>query len=417
MSRPDRVCAVDPATVDLDALDPSDPGLFESDAQQVCFDRLRREDPVHFCRQSAFGPFWSVTRHADVAAVEKDPQTWSSARGVVVGDPYPDHVSASGFISMDGARHTAHRRAVQPVVSPRNLKRLEPLIRAHATSILDELPAGETFDWVDRVSIELTTRMLATLFDFPFEDRRELTYWSDVAAASPEMVGAELVSKSERQAALRACRTVFEGLIEQRRGRSAQGGLDFVTALANSTVLADLSPRELLGTLTLLIIGGNDTTRNSISGGVVALDAHPDQYRALREDPARIPDAVQEIIRWQTPLAHMRRTATRDTELAGRPIRAGEKAVLWYVSANRDERVFDDPHAFRIDRANARQHLSFGLGVHFCMGSRLAELQLRVLWEEILRRFVRVEVAGPPERVRSNFVRGFARVPVRVHPA
>ena len=408
----------DPESFALDAIDVADPELYATDTQGRFFERLRREAPVHFCAESDFGPYWSVTRHADIVAVEKDPETYSSARGVVVGDPDPRFSVDGGFITMDGARHQAHRKAVQPIVSPRHLKRLEPLIRERAVEILDALPVGESFDWVDRVSIELTTAMLATLFDFPYEDRRRLTFWSDMATSSAEMVGSDRATRDERQSALRECRDVFLELARARQAAPASpsnAGFDFVTALVNDPATRDMPPREFLGTVLLLIIGGNDTTRNSISGGVVALNEHPDEWRELRARPAAIPNMVSEIIRWQTPLAHMRRVATRDAELVGKKIKAGQKVVLWYVSANRDEAVFDAPDAFRIERPNARQHLSFGIGVHFCMGSRLAELQLRVLWEEILLRFREVELVGAPERVRSNFVRGYARLPVRVH--
>jgi len=333
-----------------------------------------------------------------------------------VGDPDPSFPLEAGFITMDGPRHDAHRKVVQPVASPRNLAFLEPLIRERVAEILDGLPVGESFDWVDRVSIELTTGMLATLFDFPYEERRKLTFWSDMATASPQQVGAAGVTEDERRAALMDCLEVFTQLWKERESRAPSERLDFVTALANAEATRGLEPLEYLGTLILLIVGGNDTTRNSISGGIVALNESPDEYRKLRARPDLVPNMVSEIIRWQTPLAHMRRTATRDAEIAGKPIAKGDKVVMWYVSANRDDAVFERPNELRIDRKNARQHLAFGLGVHFCMGSRLAEMQLRVLWEELLARFHEVEVVGAPVRVRSNFVKGYAHLPVRVHP-
>jgi cytochrome P450 len=317
---------------------------------------------------------------------------------------------------MDGPRHDAHRKTVQPAAAPRNLKVLEPLIRERVIEILDGLPVGETFDWVDRVAIELTTGMLATLFDFPYEERRKLTFWSDMATASPEQVGAVGITEDERKAALMECLEVFTGLWKERESQPQGDRLDLVSLLANGAATKDLEPMEYLGTLVLLIVGGNDTTRNSISGGVVALNENPKEYQKLRDDPGLIPNMVSEIIRWQTPLAHMRRTATRDTELAGKRIKKGDKVVMWYVSANRDETAIPRANEFLIDRPNARHHLSFGWGVHFCMGSRLAEMQLRILWEECLARFREVEVVGPPVRVRSNFVKGFSELPVRVHP-
>ncbi len=405
----------DPRSIPLEKIDVSDSELFETDTHWGYFARLREEDPVHRCPESAFGPYWSVTRYDDVVSVEKDPETYSSARSIVVGDPDPAFPLESGFITMDGPKHTAHRKVVQPVASPRNLTVLEPVIRERAREILDALPVGETFDWVDRVSIELTTGMLATLFDFPYEERRKLTHWSDMATASPLQVGSGDATEEERRTALMECLREFTALWEQRQDRPPSERLDFITALANAEATRAMDPMEYLGTLMLLIVGGNDTTRNSISGGVLALNEYPEEYQKLRDDPGLIPNMVSEIIRWQTPLAHMRRTATRDTELGGKPIAKGDKVVMWYVSANRDESVFDEPDALRIDRPNAKQHLAFGLGVHFCMGSRLAEMQLRVLWEEALARFREIEVVGAPRRVRSNFVKGYSYLPVRLH--
>jgi cytochrome P450 len=405
----------DPHSVPLDKIDVSDPELFEHDAHWGYFERLRAEEPVHYCAQSKEGPYWSVTKYADIVTVEKDPDVYSSARSIVLNDPEPDFPLEAGFITMDGPRHDAHRKVVQPVAAPRNLAHLEPVIRQRAIEILEGLPVGETFDWVDRVSIELTTGMLATLFDFPWEERRKLTLWSDMATTDPDVDSSIVATEEERRASLLECLDAFTALWKQREGKVSDR-LDFVTALANADETRGLSPLEYLGTLILLIVGGNDTTRNSISGGVFALNQFPDQYQKLRDDPSLIPNMVSEIIRWQTPLAYMRRTATQDTELRGKKIRKGDKVAMWYVSGNRDDAVFEAPNELRIDRKNARQHLSFGLGVHFCMGSRLAEMQLRVVWEEVLRRFRTVEVVGPPIRVRSSFVKGYSKLPVRVVP-
>jgi cytochrome P450 len=406
---------VDPYSIPLEKINVSDSEIFETDDLWGYFERLRREDPVHYCAESEFGPYWSVTTFDDIVHVEKHPEIYSSAHSIVVGDPDPDFPLEAGFITMDGDRHTAHRKAVQPAVAPRNLKVLEPLIRERVVEILDGLPVGETFDWVDRVSIELTTGMLATLFDFPYEERRKLTFWSDMATASPEQVGAVGITEEQRRGALMECLEVFTGLWKKREDRTQADRLDLVSLLANSEDTRDLSPMDYLGTLILLIVGGNDTTRNSISGGVLALNENPAEYEKLRNDPGLIPNMVNEIIRWQTPLAHMRRTATRDTELGGKKIRRGDKVVMWYVSANRDETAIPRANEFLIDRPNSKKHLSFGWGVHFCMGSRLAEMQLRVLWEEVLKRYRMVEVAGGPVRTRSNFVKGFTELPVRLH--
>jgi len=406
---------VDPHSIPLEKINPSDSEIFETDTMWGYFERLRNEAPVHYCAESEFGPYWSVTKFDDIVEVEKNPETFSSLRSIVVGDPNPDFPIEAGFITMDGERHQAHRSVVQPVVAPRNLKRLEPMIRERVAEILDGLPIGETFDWVDRVSIELTTGMLATLFDFPYEDRRKLTFWSDMATASPDQVGAVGITEEERKDALMKCLEEFTALWKEREDKPEGAELDLITALANGDATRGMSPLDYLGTLILLIVGGNDTTRNSISGGVVALNEYPAEYQKLRDDPKLIPNMVSEMIRWQTPLAHMRRTATRDSELGGQQIKKGDKVVMWYVSANRDETAIDRANEFLIDRPDVRRHLSYGWGVHFCVGSRLAEMQLRILWEEIMQRFRLVEVVGTPVRVRSNFVKGFTELPVKVH--
>jgi cytochrome P450 len=407
----------DPYSIPLEKIDVSDSELFETDTHWGYFERLRKEDPIHYCAESDFGPYWSITRFKDIVEVEKKDEIFSSAHSITVVDPNPDFPVEAGFISMDGPRHIAERKVAQPVVAPRNLARLEPLIRERVIEILDSLPVGETFDWVDRVSIELTTAMLATLFDFPQEDRRKLTFWSDVATTDPASgIGMAGVTEEDRQAALMECLQAFLALKEERKDNAEGEDHDFVTALARGEATKDLPPLEYLGNLILLIVGGNDTTRNSISGGVLALNENPVEYQKLRDNPELIPNMVSEMIRWQTPLAHMRRTATEDTTLGGKQIKKGAKVVMWYVSGNRDDSVIERADEFLIDRKNAKQHLSFGWGVHFCVGSRLAEMQLRVLWEEVMKRYRRVEVVGPPVRVRSCFVKGISELKVRLHP-
>ena len=396
----------------LDDLDVSDWSLFRNDTLWPYFERLRHEDPVHFHPGGWAGPYWSVTRFHDIKAVEADHEVFSSRLDITIVDQPEDFLTPS-FIAMDPPEHDVQRKAVNPVVWPRNLMRLEPIIRGNVTDILDGLPIGETFDWVDAVSIELTTRMLATLFDFPFEERRKLTRWSDVATGGPET--GLVADQAQRRAELRECLEVFTRLRDRRAGN--KDGIDLISMLARSEATRDMPPMEFLGNLLLLIVGGNDTTRNSISGGVLALNRFPGQYDRLREDPDLIGNMVSEIIRWQTPLAHMRRTATKDVEFRGRKIGKGDKVVMWYVSGNRDDEVFDRADELVIDRANARRHIAFGYGIHRCMGSRLAEMQLRILWEEILARFHAVEVVGAPKRTRSNFVRGYTELPVVLHPA
>ncbi|HXK25323.1 MAG TPA: cytochrome P450 [Myxococcota bacterium] len=398
-------------TLPIEAIDVADPEYFEHDAAPQVLDRLRREAPVHFCPTSENGSYWSITRYEDIRNIELDVPRFSSADGITVNQP-PSGVQLSMFIAMDPPRHDEQRRAILPVLQPKNVRRMEDTIRTRAAAILDSLPVGESFDWVDRVSIELTTQMLATLFDFPFEERRRLTRWSDLITSGVLRDSPEDVRRKE----LEGCLAAFQSLWNEK-AKSAPGH-DLISMLAHAPATRDMNTRpfELLGNVILLIVGGNDTTRNSITGGVLALNRAPEQYDKLRRDPSLVTNMVSEIIRWQTPLAHMRRTATQDVQWGGQKIRAGEKVVLWYLAANRDEAVFENGGEFDIERPNARHHIAFGFGAHRCIGAHLAELQLRVVWEEILKRFEYVEVMEEPTRTRSSFVRGYTHMPVRVHP-
>ncbi len=404
----------DPWAMALEDIDVSNPNLYSQDAWRPYFERLRDEAPVHYCADSDFGPYWSITRFDDIVAVDSNFKQFSSEPFIIIGDIDED-MPLRNFISMDPPEHDVQRRAVQSVVAPQNLQEMEGLIRSRVQAILDGLPVGETFNWVDHVSINLTTQMLATLFDFPFEDRAKLPYWSDLFTGTPEIAGGEF-SKEERMAGLAECAEWFTRLWHERKGR--EGGFDLITLLQRDPKTANMidDPMMFLGNLGLLIVGGNDTTRNSASGGVLALNENPAEYDKLRADHGLIPSMVSEVIRWQTPLMHMRRRATEDVEFQGQTIRKDDKVVMWYVSGNRDESAIKDADAFIIDRENPRHHISFGFGIHRCMGNRLAEMQLRILWEEIMSRFSFVEVVGTPQRVQSNFVRGISDLPVRVHP-
>ena len=385
--------------------------LFEQDIVGFYFERLRKDDPVHLAVSKRYGRYWSVTRYKDIMAVDTNHAVFSSEAGLG-GISLAERPAAEmfpSFIAMDPPRHDAQRKTVSPIVAPANLALLEATIRERACRILDGLPIGEEFNWVERVSVELTTQMLATLFDFPFEDRRLLTWWSDMATGDPDGNG-PVTSWEMRLAELGKCRDYFTRLWNERV--NAAPGNDLISMLAHAPATRHMGPDEFLGNLVLLIVGGNDTTRNSISGGLLALNRHPGEYAKLRANPALVASMVPEIIRWQTPLAHMRRTALSDTVLGGKQIAKGDKVVMWYLSANRDEQAIVDADRFIIDRARPRQHMSFGFGIHRCVGNRLAELQLTVLWEEILKRFPRIDVVAEPVRTKSNFVRGFLSMPV-----
>lgn len=403
-------------TIPLDEINVANPYLFQNDTVGEYFARLRREDPVHFCRESRFGPYWSVTKFNDIIAVDTNHKVFSSEAklgGIAVQDMHSVEgaLELEMFIAMDQPKHDQQRKAVSPVVAPSNLLLLEPIIRERAGAILDELPVGEEIDWVKLVSVELTTMTLATIFDFPWEERAKLTRWSDVTTASPETGIVE--SFEQRREELIQCAMYFKGLWDQRVNNP--GGNDLISMMAHSPATRDMPFLEFLGNLLLLIVGGNDTTRNSISGGVMALNQNPEEYRKLRENPALVSSMIPEIIRWQTPLTHMRRTALEDAIIGGKQIMKGDKVVMWYLSGNRDDTVIDRADEFIIDRENPRHHLSFGFGIHRCMGNRLAELQLRIVWEEILKRFSFVEMVGEPERLLSNLVRGITRLPVKLH--
>ncbi|WP_339867312.1 cytochrome P450 [Pseudohongiella nitratireducens] len=401
----------DPWTTPLREIDLAHPGIWQANEYLPFLARLRRDAPIHYCADSAVGPYWSITRFQDVMDIEKRTDLFSSEPTIGIVDPDPDYILPM-FIAMDPPKHDVQRKTVQGVVAPANLKNLEPLIRQRVCKILDNLPNNEPFNWVEKVSRDLTTQMLATLFDFPFEERNKLTYWSDVATAIP---GAGLVdSYEESQKILQECLMYFSKIWQERASKPP--GDDLISMLAHGESTRNMPPLEFLGNLILLIVGGNDTTRNSITGSVLALHQNPAEHDKLRADPTLIPSMVSETIRWQTPLAYMRRTATQDVSIQGETIKKGDKILLWYASANQDESAIENADQYIIDRPNVRQHLSFGTGIHRCMGNRLAEMQLRVLWEEILPRFRAIEVVGEPERIYSSFVKGYHNLSVVAHP-
>ena len=398
--------------------------IYFEDRWQPIFAEMRAKGPLHYVDKSPLGPYWNVVSHKAVSHVEALPDLFSSSweyGGITILNRLDDEQLAElgieerfelpMFIAMDRPKHTGQRRTVAPKFTPSAMKDMEDEIRQRTGELLDTLPHGEVFDWVDKVSIELTTGMLAILFGFPWEDRRLLTFWSDWAGDT-ELAMVRALDEQRREI-LREMATYFQMLWMERAAGDRQGD-DLISMMINSEAMSQMEPQEFMGNLILLIVGGNDTTRNTMSGIIHGLDTFPDQRKLFEEDPSLIPNAVQECIRYQTPLAHMRRTATEDTELFGEKIRKGDKMVLWYLSANRDEEVFPEPDKLDITRENARRHLAFGYGIHRCVGARLAEMQLRVLLEEMHARRLRVKLAGEVERVRANFVHGFRRMDVEV---
>ena len=411
----------------IETLNVSQSQLFQDDAHWPYFERLRAEDPVHWVPASDFEPHWDVTRYNDIMEVDTNHKVFSSEGGISLG-PSEEMIAkmvASGaqmtggpfggptggptmFIAMDPPKHDEQRKTVSPAVSPHNLAIMEPLIRERAASILDSLPIGEQFDWVDKVSMELTAMTLATLFGMPQEDRRKLTRWSDVVMAQP---GHGIIDTWEqKRTEMFEYGSYFLNLWADRKASAPTG--DLISMLAHGEATRDMQQFEYLGNVILLTIGGNDTTRNTISGSVLALNRNRDQYDKLRANPNLVTSMVSETIRWQTPLAHMRRTALEDIEFGGKKIRKGDYVAMWYVSGNRDDTVIDRPNDYIIDRPRPRQHMSFGFGIHRCVGNRVAELQLKIIWEEILKRFPEIEVVGEPKRTFSTFVKGYESMQV-----
>ncbi|WP_420136889.1 cytochrome P450 [Sphingomonas sp.] len=401
------------ASLPIDQLDVARPQLFQRGYAPRYLRRLRHEAPVHYCADGEYASYWSVTRHRDIEMIELDTDTFSSdhLNGGITLTSHPDDPQfLPSFIAMDPPRHGEQRKVIAPAFSPQRLGEMTQSLRTWSREILDGLPIGTTFDWVDRVSIELTARTLALLLGYPHERARDLIRWSDAMVALPGSPACPTIE--QKLAVMQECFDAFDQIWQARL--RAPAGNDLLSMIAGGVETRELSPDELHGNLLLLIVGGNDTTRNSITASVLALDRFPRERQKLDADPKRLANLVPEILRWQTPIAHMRRTAMRDVVLGGQPIAKGDKVILWYLSANHDEEIFADAEDFRIDRANARRHLSFGAGIHRCVGARLADLQIRILWEEILTRFPRINVLHEPERSFSTFTHGYSSLLVRI---
>ena len=411
---------VDSNSIPLADLDPAHPSLFEHDTFWPYFERLRNEDPVHYTADSMSGPYWSVTKFHDIMNVDTNHKQFSSDinnGGIRMGGRPVEDSDQKGmfylpmFIMQDPPVHDEKRAVVSPSFTPKRLQELESLIRERAATILDNLPRNEEFNWVRAVSVELTGQMLATIFGVPQEDRHKLIHWSDTVERLGDPDYFETPEEGFQE--LWKCFEYFDAVWKDRQSSDVLGS-DLISTLAQSESTKNMPPNEFLGNMLLLIVGGNDTTRNSITGGVLALNQNQDEYTRLRNNPDLIPKMVPEIIRWQSPVAHMCRTATEDVELGGKQIRKNDKVVMWYISGNRDETVIPDANRFIIDRDTPRHHLSFGYGIHRCVGNRLGEMQLNVLWQEIMKRFDKIEMVGDPKYLRSNFIHGIVDLPVRI---
>lgn len=403
-----------------DPLDVSRAELWAEDRWQEPMRQLRAESPIHYTERSKFGPYWSVTTYKPIQHIEALPKIFSSSwevGGITVAGDGIDHMEEDEvpmpmFIAMDPPQHTAQRRTVAPAFGPAEVERMRRDTVTRTAAVLDSLPVGAPFDWVEKVSIELTTQMLAILFDFPWEDRHKLTHWSDVLG-DIESFGSEEQRKFRLATAFEMGAS-FKSLWERKA--QSPGKHDLISIMLQSDAMKHMSHEEFMGNLILLIVGGNDTTRNSMTAFAYGLSQFPDQ-RAILEtnhDPELAVNAMHEIIRWQTPLAHMRRTALEDTELFGHQIKKRDKLALWYASANRDESVFPDGDKIIVERENARRHLSFGYGIHRCVGARVAELQLTTLISEMQKRRLRVNVIAEPVRVPASFVHGYKSMQVEL---
>ncbi|MBV1917164.1 MAG: cytochrome P450 [Sphingomonadaceae bacterium] len=396
--------------------DVGNPDIYHDDNWQPIFKEMRAEGPVNKVTGTPFGDYWNVTTIKAIQHVESLPKIFSSDwqnGGITILDmdiAEDEARAAANFLSMDPPEHSPRRRTVAPAFTPAEMVRLTDLVRERTCAVLDSLPIGEEFDWVQRVSIELTTGMLATIFDFPWHHRKALSFWSDWL--SEIGLGQSQELSAMRMEVIMEMAGCFHKLWEQRL--SAEETPDLLSRMIHSDAMNKMDPMEFMSNMALLIVGGNDTTRNTMTGIIEALDCFPEQRAKLEEDPGLIPNAVQECIRYVTPVAHMRRTAMEDYELDGQLIRKGDKVILWYISGNRDETVFDEADRLIVTRPNARRHIAFGYGIHRCIGARLAEMQLRILIEEMVARRMRVHVTGEVERLRQNFIHGFSSAKVTV---
>ncbi|ORA82596.1 cytochrome [Mycolicibacter kumamotonensis] len=405
-----------------DDIDLTDLDRFTSGFPHHVFDVLRRESPVWFHPATAHSPggegFWVLSRYADIVAAATDAETFSSESGGgrdgggTTLEDMPLGFAVGALLNMmDDPRHAKFRKLLMPSMTPRALRGIEQDLRRRAVTIVDAALAKRDCDFLVDVAAELPLQAVAELVGVPQEDRHELMNWANVTLDYEDR---EVGEVNDRLVQAQARMFVYGAdLLERKRAQPADDLLSVVThALIDGEPLTDNEQRMFLS---LIMAAGSETTRNSIAIGMAALSEHPEAWERLRQDPALLPVAVEELLRWASSTPYNRRTATRDVQLHGRLIRAGDKVSLWWASANRDESVFTDPHTFDITR-NPNPHLTFGRGVHFCLGSTLARLEMRVIFDVLLDRVRTVSLTGPIEYVRSNKHAGVRHMPVTMTP-
>ena len=400
--------------MNLDDIDLCNPESFVAAVPHDAFRTLRQHAPV-FWHKEVNGPgFWAVTKYQDVAAVSRDPRTFSSAKkGVFTFDPVPEDLERMQLmmLNMDPPKHTKLRALVNKGFTPRMVARLEPRLRAITNDIIDKVAGKGQCDFVAEIAAELPLQAIAELMGIPLADRHLVFNWSNrlIGFDDPEFQA----SWDEAKLAAAEMYMYANQLAAERRDRP---GDDLVSVLMNAEVEGErITELEFDLFFVLLAVAGNETTRNLISGGMLALIEHPEQRARLLANPSLMPTAVEEMLRWVSAVIEFRRTATRDTELRGQKIRAGDKVIIYYISANRDEDAFPEPDRFDVGRT-PNDHLAFGIGEHFCLGSNLARLEIRIMFEELLRRLPDIQLAGPVDRLRSSLINGIKRMPVVFTP-
>jgi cholest-4-en-3-one 26-monooxygenase len=398
----------------LSGIDVYDLDTYTRAVPHEAFRTLRAEAPVYFHPEPNGRGFWALTRYADVLAASKDPATFSSRSGTNIPDYSASDLSVIQLmmINMDPPQHAKFRRLTRMGFTPKMVAKVEPLIARAAAEVVDRVARSGECDLVRAVSAELPLIVLCDILGVAQQDRGKIFDWSNrlIGFDDPEF---QTSLEDGKRAAAEVW--MYAGALAMQRQASAPDA-DLVSALVHAQVDGEkLTEMEVSSFFLLLSVAGNETTRNLISGGLLTLLENPEQLQRLKDDPSLLPTAVDEMLRWVTPVMHFRRTATRDVELHGQNIKAGDKVVLYYVSANRDEEVFPDAHKFDVGRT-PNDHLAFGAGEHFCLGATLARLEIKHMFAELLRRLPDIRLSGQVRRLRSNFINGWKQIPVRFTP-